>query len=252
MIKYKYSVSSEDPSSGLLHGKSVFVTGASGAIGEAIGAAMEAQGAIVHRTDRTSTEGVVAMDATDEAAIRAGFDVTGPITDVVHAVGQLIVGPLATTSLADFTEAMGANLTSAFLIGREAARRLEAGGSLTFVASQAGFRGGANWGVYCAMKAGVMRLAEALAQELGPRGVRVNSVCPGSVDTPMLNDACEHLAGLTGVSTADITARYRETIPMGRVATAAEVADVCVFLVSPLARYVSGTSIPVDGGEVSA
>src|SRR5438105_862132 len=75
-----------------------------------------------------------------------------------------------------------------------------AGGSITLIASQAAFRGGAFWSAYCAAKAGVLRLAESLAQELGPCGVRVNAVCPGSVATPMAAAAYARLAELRGTT----------------------------------------------------
>lgn len=248
----------------LLIGRRVLVVGALGAIGSGVCAAMSAAGAVVvradllddrpeeHTGDRQDGDRTIAIDATDEASVAAAFAAAGQITDVVNTVGKLSVGPIAETSLAEFSDALGGNLTPAFLIGREAARCLEPGGTLTFVASQAGFRAGANWGVYCAGKAGVLRLSEALAQELGPRGVRVNAVCPGSVETPMLEEVCARLARLEGGTAQDVTARYLRTIPMGRLAKPREVGDVCVFLASPLAAYVSGSALPVDGGEISA
>lgn len=254
----------------LLNGRRVLVVGALGAIGSGVCAAMSAAGAVVVRADlrdgraeqrtldaeysgeRHDGDHTIAMDATDEASVASAFTAAGHITDVVNTVGKLSVGPIAKTSLAEFSDALGANLTAAFLIGREASRCLEPGGTLTFVASQAGYRAGANWGVYCAGKAGVLRLSEALAQELGPRGVRVNAVCPGSVETPMLEEVCARLARLEGGTAQDVMTRYLRTIPMGRLATPREVGDVCVFLASPLAAYVSGSALPVDGGEISA
>ncbi|MGE0004129.1 MAG: SDR family oxidoreductase [Parvibaculaceae bacterium] len=236
----------------LLEGRHVLVTGAAGGIGIGIAQSLERHGARVIRTDKRAAPEIFPLDVTDEDAVARSFDAAGPITDVVHSAGDLIVGPVAATSLAEFRAASDNNLLGAFLVGREAARRLRPGGSLTFIASQAGFRAGANWGVYCAVKAGVMRLSEALAHELGPRNVRVNSICPGSVDTPMLSDVYARLASLCGEAPDAVRRRYRDIIPLRRNATADEIGNVCVFLVSPLASYVSGTSIPVDGGEVSA
>ncbi|MGE0240343.1 MAG: SDR family NAD(P)-dependent oxidoreductase [Parvibaculaceae bacterium] len=238
--------------SNLLEGRRVLVTGAAGGIGIGIVQSLERHGAQVIRTDKRAAPGILPLDVTDEDAVAGRFDTAGQITDVIHSAGDLIVGPVAATSLAEFRAASDNNLLGAFLIGREAARRLRPGGSLTFIASQAGFRAGANWGVYCAVKAGVMRLSEALAHELGPQNVRVNSICPGSVDTPMLTDVYTRLGSLSGEAPDAVRQRYSTIIPLRRNATAGEIGDVCVFLASPLASYVSGTSIPVDGGEVSA
>lgn len=238
--------------SDLLTGRHVLVTGTAGAIGAAISLALEHHGATVTRSDKQASDGMVALDVTDETSVRLGFAEAGAITDVVHSAGSLIVGPVADTSAAEFRAAADSNLFGAFLVGREAALRLKPGSSLTFIASQAGFRAGANWGVYCALKAGVMRLSEALAQELGSRDIRVNCVCPGSVSTPMLDEVCEKLSRLEGKSADAVRARFKAAIPLGRCAVPGEIGNLCVFLASPLASYVSGASIPVDGGEVSA
>lgn len=243
---------SEHTHSDLLRGHSVLVTGAAGAIGAAISRSLECHGARVVRTDRRAGEGVLALDACDERSVAEGFSAAGPITDVVHAAGTLIIGPIADTALADARVAIDNNIVSALLVGREAARRLGPGGSITIISSQASYRAGANWGVYCAVKAAVSRLSEALAQELAPKGIRVNAVCPGTVETPMLDDASRQLARIRGTTFEVVNEGYRATNPMGRLAKVREIGDVCVFLTSPLASYVSGASIPVDGGEISA
>jgi NAD(P)-dependent dehydrogenase (short-subunit alcohol dehydrogenase family) len=238
--------------SGLLLGRRVLVTGARGAIGSAIADSFGRHGAEVVRTDIVGADGVIMADASDEAAMASAFDQAGPLTDVVHAAGSLIVGEVATTSTADFRSAFDANVTSAFVVAREAARRLPRGGAITLLASQAGFRGSALWAVYCAAKAAVMRLGESLAQELGPRGVRVNCVCPGMVETPMAADVIAILARLRNDGPAAVRAGYEGKIPLGRFAAPREVAEVCAFLSSPMASYVSGMNLPVDGGELSA
>ena len=240
------------PGGDTLTARRVLVTGAVGAIGTAISVTLENYGAAVIRSDIKPRDGVVSIDVTSETSVVAGFAAAGNITDVVHSVGSLAVGPIAETSAASFRSMCDENLFGAFLVGREAARRLPPGATLTFISSQAGYRASGNWGVYCAVKAGVLRLAEALAQELGPQEIRVNSICPGSVATPMLDQVHDRLSEISGDSVDVIKTRYRNAIPFGRAAKPQEVADVVVFLISPMASYISGAAIPVEGGEVSA
>jgi NAD(P)-dependent dehydrogenase (short-subunit alcohol dehydrogenase family) len=236
----------------MLQGRHALVTGSAGAIGGAIASILRRHGARVTEVDLVAAGGRLQADATDETAVAAAFAVAGPLTDVIHAAGSLIMGPLADMSVAAFRAALESNLVSAFVVGSASARHLPRGGTLTFVGSQAGFRGAALWGGYCATKAGVMRLTEALAQELGPKGIRVNCVCPGMVETPMADIAADRLAGFGRGPVEAIRARYLGQIPLGRYASPDEIAEVCAFLASPHASYVSGASIPVDGGEVSA
>ena len=237
-----------------LDGRNLLITGAAGGIGRAICAAFTDCGASITAVDARAADGMLACDVGDEAAVRAAFDAAerrGKLTDVVHAAGVVTVGAVADLAVEELMRVLRVNLVGSFLIAREAVRRLADGGSITFISSQAGLKGAALWSAYSASKAGVNRLAESLAQELGPRGIRVNSICPGTVDTAMIDDATTSLAPLTGQSAAAIRAQYRAGIPLGRLARPAEVAAVCVFLASGLASYVSGTALVVDGGELS-
>ena len=237
-----------------LTGRNVLVTGASGGIGAAICAAFRECGAACTGVDARPAAGVLACDVGDEAAVAAAFAAAAgsrPLTDVVHAAGVLSVGPVAELAHDELLQVLRVNLVGSFLVGREAARRLPEGGSLTFISSQAGLRGAARWSAYAASKAGVNRLAESLAQELAPRGIRVNAVCPGTVDTPMIADAATRLAAQQGTAASTIRDGYRAGIPLGRFAKPAEIGAVCVFLASGLASYVSGTALVVDGAELS-
>jgi NAD(P)-dependent dehydrogenase (short-subunit alcohol dehydrogenase family) len=243
------------PSSALkLDGRNVLITGAAGGIGRAIVAAFADCGAACTAFDLRTGDGMLACDVGDEAAVRAAFDAAerrGKVTDVVHAAGIVTVGSVADLPLEELSRVLRVNLVGSFLIAREAARRVADGGSITLISSQAGLKGAALWSAYSASKAGVNRLAESLAQELAPRGIRVNCVCPGTVDTAMIEDATARLAPLTGQPAAATRARYQAGIPLGRLARPEEVAAACVFLASGLASYVSGTALVVDGGELS-
>jgi NAD(P)-dependent dehydrogenase (short-subunit alcohol dehydrogenase family) len=246
---------SDDHVPSLLAGRRALVTGAGGAIGGAVRRSFERAGAAVVGLDADGHGDVIACDITDEQEVAKAFDAAagdGSLTDIVHAAGIGGVGPVEQLALADWQRMIDVNLTGSFLVAREAARRLGQGGTLTLVGSQAGLRGGARWSAYCASKFGVTGLMQCTAQELAPRGVRVNAVCPGAVDTPMSDRLVEQLAGLEGVEPSALRRRYEAGAPIGRYATADEVARVCVFLASDLAAYVAGASLVVDGGELTA
>jgi NAD(P)-dependent dehydrogenase (short-subunit alcohol dehydrogenase family) len=227
------------------------VTGAAGGIGRAIVREFDAAGAQVVGADVSSGDGVIACDVTDEAAVARAFDEAGDVTDVVHAAGVTSVGALRDVPLAEWRRVIEANLTGSFLFAREAARRLGVGTTLTLISSQAGLRAGALWGAYCASKFGVVGLGQCLAQELAPTGVRVNVLCPGSVDTAMTGETIRELAELTSREPAEVRADYERGVPLGRLAAPEEIGRLCVFLASPLASYVAGTALVADGGELT-
>jgi NAD(P)-dependent dehydrogenase (short-subunit alcohol dehydrogenase family) len=243
-----------NPASQLLIGRRAFVTGATGGIGRAICVRFKEQGASVFPTDSNPDPSATACDVTDESAVAAAFEECasgGPITDVVHAAGALGVGSVSEEPLERVRRLLDVNLMGSFIVARAAAKYLAEGGALTLISSQAGLKSGNLWASYSAGKAGVLRLVEALAQEIGPRGIRVNAVCPGCVETPMLLDVFRSVGGITGHAAEEVRERYISAIPLGRFARPEEVADVCVFLSSSLASYVSGTHLLVDGGELS-
>lgn len=238
----------------LLASRRALVTGARGAIGGATLLAFQEAGARCLGADLLASGDLLRCDVTDEASVAETFEAaqsTGPLTDVVHAAGIVSVGRVEDQPVQEFRRVLEVNLLGSFLVARAAARTLTSGSSITLLSSQAGLRGGANWGGYSASKAGVTRLAESLAQELAPRGIRVNAVCPGNVETRMSEQAIHQLATLSTTPAGAIRARYLNGIPLARFARPEEIASVCVFLASPLASYVTGASIVVDGGELS-
>jgi 3-oxoacyl-[acyl-carrier protein] reductase len=136
------------------------------------------------------------------------------------------------------------NLRGAFLVTDAAASHLEQhGGSIVFVSSTAGQRGEARHSAYAASKGALISYTKSLAAELGPRGIRVNAVAPGWVDTDMSRSSLDN-----PITRAEI----EKSIPIGRVASAADVAGPILFLVSDLARHLQGEIVNVNGGSVLA
>lgn len=238
----------------LLVGRRAVVTGAARGIGKAIADAFDQAGATVFRLDINSSGTVRGCDIADEESVKralAEIAADGPIDDVVHAAAIGAVASLADMPVADFRRVLEVNVIGAFLVAREGSRHLRRGGNLVLIASQYGLKGWPLWGAYCASKAGVLRLADALVGELAPQGIRVNTISPGSVDTEMVATTTANVARESGTDPATIRASYEAAIPMGRFAQPQEIAYVAVALCSGLCSYVNGSNIVVDGGELS-
>lgn len=233
--------------------RNAIVTGAGNGIGAVIARAAAARGYRVGVLDRDA-EGAVRVaqglpgavplvaDVTDEDAVEAALDHLGAAPDlVVNNAGIVAFGPLLDLPLRDWCDVVDVNLSGTFVVARAAARRMVAagGGSIVNMTSINGVAPGPNAGAYGATKAAVALLTQQMAIEWGPAGVRVNAVAPGLI-----------MAGMSEpiYADGDVRARRAAKVPLGRLGTAEEVADVVLFLASPEAQYVTGQNIVVDGG----
>lgn len=231
------------------------VTGGASGIGAAVVRLLHQEGATVHLTDidLEGGESLAAelgdrarfhvLDVTDEASWGATISrVEGAgdrLTTLVNCAGAALRRPLVDTSLADFRRLVDLNLTGTFLGVRTAGQHLEDGGSVVNISSLNGVLPTAELGAYVASKAAVSALTRVAALEFADRGITVNAVCPGSIDTAITDRP----------DFADLDwDAYVRTIPLSRRGTAAEVAQAVLYLASDESRYVTGTNLVVDGG----
>lgn len=202
---------------------------------EAARAALAALGPVdVHPGD-------VAREGDVEAAVQAAQR-RSPLTIAVANAGTGAIAPLAATRDEDWQRVLQTNLTGAFYTFKHAAAAIgeRGGGAMCAISSIAGVRTHRFMHAYVVSKAGIDMLVKNLADELGPSGVRVNSVCPGLVDT-------EIAAGLFAVP--DVYRSYMENIPLGRTGVPDDIAAAVRFLCGPESSWITGTVLSVDGGH---
>ena len=229
-------------------GRRVLVTGAASGVGLETAALFDREGAEVVRVDVTPADGVLTCDLTVFAATRALVEAEGPFDVVCNVAGIVRLQHLPDVSLETWQRHVDVNLTAPFVVIQAALPGLlERKGNVVSVASVAGLRGQAYSAAYCASKGGLVLLTKSLAQELAPHGVRVNCVCPGSVDTPLV-------AGVATTMPTDLDpelmARFYNVLPP-KWTQPGEIAEAIAYLASDAARSVTGTAFSIDGGTLS-
>ena len=236
--------------------KTMLVTGAAHGIGRTVARAADAAGYRVGVLDidgdaarevaATLTNAVALVaDVRDAQQIERALEELGQVTAVVNNAGILRTGPLIDHDPEDFRLVMDVNLNAVFIVSQAVARRMRdaGGGVIVNMSSINGIHPSPDCGAYVAAKAGVMALTQQMSIEWGGYGIRVNAVAPGFIDDGMSAPFFKNQAVRTLRANA---------VPLGRLGTAADVADAVMFLCSDAAAYVSGQTLAVDGGVINS
>jgi len=239
----------------LLKDKTCVVTGASRGIGAAIASLFSREGAKVYslsRSEPAATEEIPSLlhppvwlscDVSDESSVEGAINEVlareGRIDVLVNNAGITRDGLLMRMKTEDWNAVISTNLSSAFFTSRSVIRPMlrQKEGCILNVSSIVGLKGNGGQANYSASKAGLIGFTKSLAREVASRGIRVNAVAPGFIDTSMTEGIPE-----------EFREKLKETIPLCRAGKAEDVANAALFLCSPLASFITGVVLPVDGG----
>ncbi len=245
-----------------LSGKTALVTGASRGIGAAIARLLAASGAhvIVSSRQQESCEQIAAEIRASGGSAQAqachigdgdailgmfeAFDAAGTKVELLvnNAATNPYFGPMLEMPLAAFDKTVEVNIRGYWLTSREAAKRMDAGGAIVNVASVNASRPAPMQGVYSFTKAAIVAMTQAYAKELASAHIRVNAVLPGLTDTKFASALTQNTSILN---------RFLSLVPQGRVAQPEEIAPAVLFLLAPASSYLTGASLPVDGGYLA-
>lgn len=237
------------------------VTGAGRGLGAEIALALAEAGAEVVLASRTGSQldevahrienrggraRVLVCDLTDSASVRAGIESLEHLDILINNAGTIYVKPFVEVSEETLDEQIGVNVRATFLVAQagvrkmlEAPDRKERGGAVVNMSSQLGHVGLAGRTVYCMTKHAIEGLTKAMAVELAPHNIRVNSIAPTFIETPMT---------LPRLSNPEFREWVTSKIPLGRIGRIEEITGAILFLASPAASLITGTSLVVDGG----
>jgi NAD(P)-dependent dehydrogenase (short-subunit alcohol dehydrogenase family) len=238
-----------------LESKRCLVTGAASGIGLAVARLFAAHGGRVEGLDLRGDEGaeppVRAVDVADEAAVGAAVGAAaerlGGLDVLVNSAGVCPPGTVESTDLETWERVFAVNVRGTFLVSRAAIPHMAraGGGSIVNLGSNYGLVGGLNAAAYCGSKGAVVALTRAMALDHADQGIRVNCVCPGTVDTPLIREPME---ALSERERKRITESRLSRHPLGRIGQPEDVAFACLYLAGDEAQWVTGSTLPVDGG----
>jgi NAD(P)-dependent dehydrogenase (short-subunit alcohol dehydrogenase family) len=250
-----------------LKGKVAFITGAAKGIGASTAAMFAREGAALALMDKDasaledttaallasgaqvfSLPGDVTRKQDIEAVVQGAVSRFGPVTVLVNNAGVTLTRPFIDTTMEDVDFLVSVNLKGLILASQAVIPLMvkAGGGAIVHDASNAGIVGRPWQPVYGATKAGVVSLTKSMALAHARQNIRVNCICPGSIDTPMLRGA------LASSGNFDLNWRRTEmVIPLGRIGQADDIANATLFLASDEAKYITGVALPVDGGRTA-
>ncbi|MDH3965492.1 MAG: glucose 1-dehydrogenase [Rhodospirillales bacterium] len=250
------------------NGKTALVTGATSGIGAAIALELAAQGHAVMLAGRDAARaaameervraaggrasswlGDLSAPGPCQALVEASVERFGGIDVLVNNAGIIHYGTAEETTEAVWDETLAVNVSAVFYMSRAAVPALRPrGGVIVNIASDWGLAGGRRAVAYCVSKGAVVQLTRAMALDHAHENIRVNAICPGDTDTPMLDvEARER-----GQDPAEARREMAAEVPLGRIATPEEIAKLAAFLVSDGAAYMTGAAIAIDGGNTAA
>jgi len=252
-----------------LKGKTVLVTGATSGIGAAIAEACAAAGATLMLTGRSAERGNLVLKRVQSRGAQVQFlagNLSEPhwpdeiVAETVKRCGRLDVlvnnagiiyrGTVADCSDVEWDDIVAVNMTAVFRLSRAAVRRMreQGGGTIVNIASDWGLVGGRNAFAYCASKGAVVQMTRAMAVDHAKDNIRVNCICPGDVDTPMLASGIAK----RGMTQEQGLKYLGDQVPLGRVARPEEIAKAVLFLAGPDSSYMTGAALAIDGGNTAA
>ncbi len=221
-------------------GKQVVVTGAASGLGLAIARAAEAEGAVIIALDRDAAPFAQAhrLDIADEDQVKTALSGLSRIDAVVNSAGIALRTAVADTDMAEYDRVMAVNLRGSFLASKYALPKMGAhGGAILHIASVVGTTGTRNRAAYSASKGAIIALTRNMALDYAAQNIRVNCLCPGFVETPLL-------AKLPPERKAKLAAAH----PLGRLGTPGDIVPMALLLLCDDGRWITGQAIGVDGG----